>query len=332
MIQTLKRMSEKKYYIGMDLGGTNIKASLYTADFKQIDEMRAPTEAKMGSGIVLDRMKETIGSLLVNNNLVPEEVLCMGMGIPGLMDREKGISFFSPNFQDWENVPIVEWFQNEFGIPTYIDNDARVNLYGEWYFGAGKGKNNVFLLTLGTGLGAAVIIDGHVLYGATGNVGEIGHMNMYREGRPCRCGSSGCLGRYVSALGLVNTVKEKIRGGETSILAEWTKGNLENITASMISEAYDLNDWTAVAAMHETGEILGFGLVNVMNLYNPEIIIIGGGMSAAGERLLKRARTIVNERAIRISCEACKIVTASLGDSAGMLGAAVYASTRHRLV
>ena len=140
MIQTLKRMSEKKYYIGMDLGGTNIKASLYTADFKQIDEMRTPTEAKMGSGIVLDRMKKTIGSLLVNNNVAPEEVLCMGMGIPGLMDREKGISFFSPNFQDWENVPIVEWFQNEFGIPTYIDNDARVNLYGEWYFGAGKGK------------------------------------------------------------------------------------------------------------------------------------------------------------------------------------------------
>lgn len=219
------------------------------------------------------------------------------------------------------------------GIPVFIDNDVRVNLYGECYFGAGKGKKNVVLLTLGTGLGAGVMIDGHILYGATGSMGEIGHMNMYREGRPCRCKSSGCLGRYVSALGLLRTVKEKIEAKEKTVLTDWVK-DPEEITAEMVSRAFDEGDQLAREAMEETGEILGFGLVNVINLYNPECVIIGGGMSAAGERLLSKAREVVDTHALEISRKACTIVTASLGDASGMLGAAKAASikTENRMV
>ena len=257
----------------------------------------------------------------------------MGMGVPGLLDIEKGISLFSPNFPQWENVPIAGWFKERLGIPVFIDNDVRVNLYGECYFGAGKGKKNVVLLTLGTGLGAGVMIDGHILYGATGSMGEIGHMNMYREGRPCRCKSSGCLGRYVSALGLLRTVKEKIEAKEKTVLTDWVK-DPEEITAEMVSRAFDEGDQLAREAMEETGEILGFGLVNVINLYNPECVIIGGGMSAAGERLLSKAREVVDTHALEISRKACTIVTASLGDASGMLGAAKAASikTENRLV
>lgn len=318
----------KEYYVGMDLGGTNIKASLYTTEFEKVGENRTVTEAGRGSDVVLQRMLDNVQGLLVKADVALDEVGCMGIGVPGLLDVEQGISIFSPNFTDWEDVPVVRWFEERLGIPTYIDNDVRVNLYGEWHFGAGRGKRNVVLLTLGTGLGSGVMIDGHVLYGATGSVGEIGHMNMYRNGRPCRCGSSGCLGRYVSALGLLRTVKEKLDGGGQSILLDWTKHDVEKITAKMISDAYDLNDKVAREALYETGEILGFGLVNVINLYNPEIIIIGGGMSAAGERLLARTREVVQERALKLSRSACEIVTASLGDSAGMLGAAVYASKK----
>lgn len=316
----------KKYYIGIDLGGTNIKTAIFTDTFSKIDEIRTTTEAEKGSDFVLEKMLKQILSLLDRCQISTEEISCLGIGVPGLMDRRAGISVFSPNFTDWENVPVSAWFENKLQLKTLIDNDVRVNLYGEWYFGAGKGKQNLVLLTLGTGLGSGVVIDGHVLYGATDSVGEIGHMNIYRTGRPCRCGSSGCLGRYVSALGLIRTVREKIESGAPSLLNDWTQCHLERLTAEMISNAYDQNDSVAQEAMRETGEILGFGLTNLINLYNPEMIIIGGGMASAGERLLASARTVVRQHALQLSQNACEIVTASLGDSAGMLGAAVYAS------
>lgn len=318
----------RKYIMGMDLGGTNIKTSLFTKDFSPVAEQRTPTMVHLGAEGVLERMEENIRDLLLKAGTSLREVEVMGIGVPGLLDIENGISLFSPNFPKWENVPIVHWFRKRLGIPVFIDNDVRVNLYGECFFGAGKGKKNVVLLTLGTGLGAGVMIDGHILYGATGSMGEIGHMNMYREGRPCRCKSSGCLGRYVSALGLLRTVKEKIEAKEETILTAWTH-DPEEITAKMVSRAFDAGDTLAREAMEETGEILGYGLVNVINLYNPECIIIGGGMSAAGERLLSKAREIVDTHALEISRKACTIVTAQLGDASGMLGVAKAAAIKN---
>lgn len=314
-----------KYYIGIDLGGTNMKGSIFNENMNAICEQRLSTEADKGSEHVLNRMNNLIGSMLNYRSLKNENIACVGIGVPGLLNINEGISMFSPNFSDWENVPVVSWFEERLKVPIFIDNDVRVNLYGEWYFGAGKGSKNVVLLTLGTGLGSGIVMDGHVLYGATGSAGEIGHMNMYREGRPCKCGSSGCLGRYVSALGILRTLRGKIESGHNSIITDWVKGNLSKITAKMVSEAYDLGDQIAIETLHETGEILGFGLVNVINLYNPEIIIIGGGMSAAGERLLKMTRKTINSHALKIPNEKCTITTAQLGDTAGMVGAAIYA-------
>lgn len=317
-----------KYYIGIDLGGTNIKGSIFNKNMNVIYEQRLSTEADKGSEHVLNRIYNLIGTMLNNTRLKNENIACVGIGVPGLLNINEGISMFSPNFSDWENVPIVRWFDERLNVPIFIDNDVRVNLYGEWYFGAGKGSKNVVLLTLGTGLGSGIVMDGHVLYGVTGSAGEIGHMNMYRDGRPCKCGSSGCLGRYVSALGMLATLRRKIESGHNSIISEWANGNLSEITARMVSQAYDLGDKVAIETLHETGEILGFGLVNVINLYNPEIIIIGGGMSAAGERLLKMTRKTINSHALKIPNEKCTVTTALLGDTAGMVGAAIYAKQK----
>jgi glucokinase len=317
------------YYIGVDLGGTNIKTSVFNDDFKKVAEMRMATRVQLGSERVLKRMLTSIIDLLSQAHLQRKQIQAIGIGVPGLLDVERGISRFSPNFPSWHEVPVADWFQKQLHIPTFIDNDVRVNLYGEWYFGAGKGKKNIVLLTLGTGLGAGIVIDGRVLYGATGSAGEIGHMNMYRSGgRPCRCGSSGCLGRYVSALGMLRTFKEKLQAGEKSVITEWVNHDPQKITAQMISVAYDQDDPAAVRTMNETGELLGYGLVNIINLYNPELIIIGGGMSAAGDRLLEPARAVVADHALEISRQACSIRVAKLGDAAGMLGAAIYAKER----
>ncbi len=316
------------YYIGCDLGGTNIKTAVFDGSFRKIGEKRTPTQVAFGSEHVLARIYENISELLSETGLSVQDIRCMGMGVPGILDIANGISRFSPNFPKWEEVPIVARMENHLGIPTCIDNDARVNLYGEWKFGAGKNRKNVLMITLGTGLGGAAVVDGRVIYGATGSAGEIGHINMFREGRPCRCGSSGCLGRYVSALGILRTFREKVEQGRHSIICEWVEDDLDAVTADMLSRAYDEGDPVAAETMQETGELLGYGLCAVFSLYNPEIIIVGGGMSNMGDRLLQYTKDVLDSHALRIPYGACTIVTAVLGDAAGMLGAAVCAKER----
>lgn len=318
----------KSYRIGIDLGGTNIKAGIYDTGFAAVAEVSIPTEAVKGPAHVLDRIRHAVQLLTDRNGISIHDVYCMGLGIPGLLDPEEGLSIFSPNFPGWENVHIVNEMKAYYDFPVYIDNDVRVNLYGEWQHGAGRNYNNLVLLTLGTGLGSGIIHDGKVFYGTTFSAGEIGHMNMFRDGRPCRCGSSGCLGRYVSAVGMVNTLIEKLNEGRTSVIQAWSKGDNTLITALMISEAYDCGDALAIQVMDETGTLLGFGLANVINLLNPERIIVGGGMAAAGDRLLGTVRDTVDKHALKLSGSKCSIVQAELGSRAGTLGAAVYAYNR----
>lgn len=318
----------KQFTIGIDLGGTNIKAAIFNSDFKAVIEKSIPTEAAMGPKHVLDKIAKIIMDMIDTTKLSISDIKCMGMGIPGLLDPSEGVSIFSPNFPNWQDIHVVNHMKTFFDFPIFIDNDVRVNLYGEWRYGSGIGYQNVVLITLGTGLGSGIINDGKVIYGKTSSAGEIGHMNMYREGRPCKCGSSGCLGRYVSAVGMVNTLIEKLNNGQRSIIQDWVGADLSTISAKMISEAYDLGDDVAIEVMHETGRILGFGLSNVINLLNPEVIIVGGGMSAAGDRLLNTVRETIANHALKLSSQACKIQQAQLGEKAGMIGAATYANER----
>ena len=289
-------------YIGLDLGGTNIKISVFDDFFHKLGEKRTLTEVRFGSEHVLNRIYDAILALLDELHLTCQDITCMGIGVPGILDIKNGISRFSPNFPKWE-------CQSLWGMEIR----RRQN------------RNNVLMITLGTGLGGAVVIDGRVIYGATGSAGEIGHINMFREGRECRCGSSGCLGRYVSALGILRTFREKVQLGQHSIICDWVNNDLDKVTADMLSRAYDDGDAVAIETMRETGELLGYGLCAVFSLYNPEIIIVGGGMSRMGDRLLQYTREILDTHALRIPYGCCTIVTAVLGDAAGMLGAAVYA-------
>lgn len=318
----------KRYIIGVDLGGTNIKAGIYDLEFVAVKELSIPTEAAEGPSHVLGRIREAVRLITDEENIPLEMVEGMGIGVPGLLEPVAGISFFSPNFPGWENVHVINEMKQHYDFPIFIDNDVRVNLYGEWLQGAGRGYNNLVLITLGTGLGSGVVNDGKVMYGTSYSAGEIGHMNMYRSGRPCKCGSSGCLGRYVSAIGMVNTFKEKLNEGRTSMIQTWTNHQEDQITALMISEAYELGDDLAIEVMQETGTILGFGLANVVNILNPELIIVGGGMAAAGDKLLSPVRETVNQHALKLSGGKCRIVQAELGSRSGTIGAASYAYSK----
>ena len=170
----------REYIIGIDLGGTNIKSSIFTLEFQKIHERSDPTEAVKGPFHVLNRIVHIIQEMLSSEGIESASILCMGMGIPGLLDPEQGLSIFSPNFPDWENIHVVNYMKKHFEFPVYIDNDVRVNLYGEWQFGAGIDYKNLILITLGTGLGSGIVNEGKVMYGTTSSAGDIGHMNMYR--------------------------------------------------------------------------------------------------------------------------------------------------------
>ena len=319
----------KNYLVGIDLGGTNIKAGIYNSgDLEEIIEISLPTEAGLGPHHVMSRIREAVRILTTQTNISLIDIKGMGIGIPGLLDPMEGLSIFSPNFPGWEHIHIINEMKDYYDFPIFIDNDVRVNLYGEWLHGAGRGYNNIVLITLGTGLGSGIVNDGKVLYGTTYSAGEIGHMNMYRQGRPCKCGSSGCLGRYVSAVGMVNTLKERLLEGRTSLIQKWVQNDYNAITALMISEAYDVGDALAIEVMHETGSLLGFGLSNVINMFNPEVIIVGGGMAAAGDKLLNTVRETVSNHALKLSSSKCRIVQAELGSRAGTLGAASLAHSR----
>src|SRR5690606_8635384 len=177
--------------------------------------------------------------------------------ITGFMDPQEGMSFHSPNFPNWRNIHVVNIMKETFDFPVYIDNDVRVNLYGEWWFGAGVGYKHLMLITLGTGLGSGVVSDGKVIYGTTASAGELGHLNMYADGPPCGCGNNGCLETYASATGIANTMKRELAAGRSSIIDKWTEGDHSLITAKMISEAYDAGDELAIEVLRYTGEILG---------------------------------------------------------------------------
>ncbi|GAA2972964.1 ROK family protein [Lentilactobacillus parakefiri] len=312
------------YYQGVDLGGTNIKAGLFDEDFTMVKKLHMPTHEEKGPTVVLNRIWTACQQLMADAEITSDDIVAAGFGIPGQMDVEKGISIFSPNFTDWKDVSVVQWLQDKLGQPVFIDNDVRVNLYGEMAFGAGRGHRNVALVTIGTGLGVAVLINGEVLYGASNSVGEIGHMNMYRHGRPCACGSTGCLGRYVSARGIVKTMQEKLADGKSSIVGDWMAQG-QKLTTKLISEAVAKGDLTAIEVFKETGELLGFCLGNVINLYNPDTLILGGGVSVAGEPLFKYTRETLAHHSLPVAREACEMTMAQLGDEAGMVGAAVYA-------
>ncbi|GAX03832.1 glucokinase [Secundilactobacillus pentosiphilus] len=313
-------------YIGIDLGGTNIKIGLLNENLSVQSKLKVPTESETNSQTVMANIIAGAKKLLVQTQTRTEQIKAIGIGVPGQMDIKKGLSIFSPNFANWGNVPVVDQLETEFHIPTYMDNDVRVNLYGEWQMGAGKGKQDVLMVTLGTGLGAAMVSNGQMMYGKSNSAVELGHLNMYRHGRPCACGSSGCLGRYVSARGMVKTVQEHLAAGETSIMTDWTDDDETKLTAQMVSEAYDQQDRLAQKVMQETGEILGYGLSSAINLFNPERIIIGGGVAEAGERLLGPTQAVIAGHALKVARKVCDIVPAQLGPWAGMIGAGVYAN------
>ena len=245
----------------------------------------------------------------------------VGIGSPGPLDRASGVVVETPNL-GWQNFPLRKLISEAVDLPAWLDNDANCAAYGEWWLGAGKGTRCLVVVTIGTGIGGGVVLDGALYHGVSDAAGEIGHMTIQFNGRKCACGNYGCLEAYASGPNIAARDIDGIEAVADSNLVELVGGEFGRFTAATVFDGAAAGDPYANEVSAETAKILGAGLANVINIFNPDAIVITGGVTRAGEHLLKPLRAAVRQRAFRSASEACRIVTGGLPESAGMVGAA----------
>ena len=312
-------MTKKR--IGIDVGGTNVKVALVTDEGQIIYSDSVPTRAEMGYEYTVNNIKQAIYDLMKETNTQATDIEGIGFGFPGQVDYKTGVVKLLPNIPGWVNVPIAQIMEDEFHIPTRIDNDARCAALGELFAGAGKGCENIVCVTVGTGVGSGIIINGKVVRGASNAAGEIGHIKLQmKDGLICGCGDTGCMEAYVSAPSIVAMAEDYIKGGKSTKYREMAN---PEISAYIVAEAAKAGDKVAQRIFKIMGEYLGIGLSSVVNLLNPERIIIGGGVADAGDIFLNPVRETIKSRAMEISGNAVEIVPAQLGNRAGVIGASL---------
>ena len=316
-------------YIGIDLGGTNVKTAVVSREGDVMGKDSRPTDAEKGLEAVLAKMAEGVDAALEAANLLRSGVAAMGIGAPGPMNWQTGVVFAPPNLPGWKDVPLAKLMRERLNIPAYVDNDANVACYGEFWLGVGKNVESMVLLTLGTGVGGGIVVLGQLLRGPDGTAAEIGHLCVRRDGRQCNCGAKGCLEQYASVSGMLRTAKKRIQqGGLDTVLTQMCGGDLDKLTGKMISDAVEQGDTFARWVMEETGRWLGIGIGSLINLLNPEMVVLAGGMINAGDVLFAPVRETARAQCFDVPGKRAEIVPAGLGGDAGVIGAAGCALVR----
>lgn len=309
--------------IGIDVGGTNVKIALVDGEGKIIYSNSVPTYAQMGYEYTVNNIKQAIRDLMKETNTDAKEIEGIGFDFPGQVDYKTGVVKLAPNIPGWVNVPIAQMIEEEFNIPTRIDNDVRCAALGELKLGAGKGCENFVCITVGTGIGSGLVINGQLVRGAANAAGEIGHIKLQMNGGPiCGCGDTGCLEAFASGPSIVAMAQEYLKGGKSTKFREMAGADGE-ITPYIVAKAAEAGDPVAKRIFEIVGTYIGMGLVSVINLLNPEKVIIGGGVAAAGDLLLDPIRKTIKERAMVVAGNSVEIVPAELGNSAGVIGASM---------
>ena len=311
----------KKYRIGVDIGGTNIKIALVDREGKIVYSNTTPTRAEMGYEFTINNIKQAIKDLMKETNEDKNSIEAIGFGFPGQIDYVEGKVLILPNLPGWVNVPFRKIMEDEFNIPTYLDNDVRCAALGELNYGAGVGAKNLVCITVGTGIGSGIILNGKLVRGASNVAGEIGHIKMTMgDGPLCGCGDYGCFEAYASGPNIVAMAKEYLKGGKSAKFKELAT---EELSPYVVAQAALQGDVVAIQIFKKMGKIIGLGLTSVINLLNPEKIIIGGGVADAGDILFDPIKDTVARRAMPIQREAVEIVHAKLGNTAGVIGASL---------
>lgn len=317
--------TREKFIVGIDLGGTNIAAGAMPIDgTREIGMRMIPTLAVDGAIAVVDRIaaviEDVIADAMTETGAERSDFLGVGIGSPGPLDRARGVVIVTPNL-GWRDFPLRDEVARRVNLPATLDNDANCATLGEWWCGAAKGGRNVVGLTIGTGIGGGLILDGKLYHGASDAAGEIGHTTIDSTGRRCKCGNYGCLEAYTSGPAIAERAREVLEGDDDSLLLTMVDGDVSRITAQTVFDASKRGDRLALDVVRDTAHFLGVGISNLINIFNPDIFVIAGGVTQAGDLLFDPLRAEVRRRAFRPAVEACKIVPGALPLSAGVVGA-----------
>ncbi len=310
--------SQPRYHVGLDVGGTTMKAGVVDDAGLPLSAVSLPTEAHRGPEAGLDRMAEAIRRATAAAGLTLDQVASVGVAPAGLLDLAAGVLLESTNMPSWRDVPVRDQIAARFGKPTALQNDANAAALGEAWAGAGKGASSMVLFTLGTGVGGGIVLDGKVVEGRHSHAAELGHVMLQTTGgRPCACGRTGCLEAYASATAVVKRATEALAAGAPSALR-----GAGGLTARDVFDAAARGDELAGRIVEETAYYLAVGSVNVMHTLNPQMVVFGGGMIAAGEEFLARIRCHVRALAFPVPAARTEVCYAQLGGDAGFIGAA----------
>lgn len=309
----------KNYVVGVDLGGTKISTALSDLEGKIINQTTIPTDAHEGEVPVLNRIINSIEKVVNDSAVSYEDIKGIGIGSPGPLDAKQGIIITTPNLP-FKNFNLVKPISEKFGVPVFLDNDANVAAIGEFMFGAGKGAENIVFFTVSTGVGGGAILNGKVYRGHTSNALEIGHMTVAPHGPRCNCGNVGCVEATSSGTAIAKRAHEALLTKVETSLRKY-----ENVTSYEVFVEAAAGDPVAKDIIDDAMNYLGIAVANAVSIFDPEYVIIGGGVSKAGDVVFDTVRKVVNKRCFKSMAESVKIVPAGLGTDAGLIGAVALA-------
>ena len=322
--------SGQKFTIGVDVGGTNIRSGLVGARGRVYHRDKRSTPRGGDAQEIIAAILASIGAMLSKPKVTRRRVSGIGVAAPGPLNTKTGVIINPPNLPSWRDLPLKRILEKELRMPVEIDNDANAAAVGEHWIGAGKGADSMIMMTLGTGVGGGLIIGGKLWHGASDVAGEIGHTTINPEGMRCACGNKGCLEVYVSATGIAERMRSVLDRGGSSLVVEMLNGNRSKLTSELIYEAAEEGDLLSRLTLEDTGVLLGIGVANLINIFNPELVVVGGGVTRAGKLIFDPMKAEANKRSFQTAANAVKIVPGELGDDAGIIGAARIVMMRKR--
>lgn len=318
----LLKLNPKAYYVvGVDLGTLNTIAVVVDLEGKIMERVEHPTNSERSKDKVIERLKAVIHEVITASNINIQKIAGIGLAVPGLVDSKKGIMLITPNF-GWRNTPIGEILEKEFHTPIFIDNNNNVMALGEAEFGIAQGVRNFVCINVGMGIGSGIVINGELYRGETESTGEIGHTTVDYNGPKCSCGNYGCLEVMAAAPAIAKRAVKAVKEGKKTLISELVNSNLDEISAAIVAEAANKGDKLAQEIIEKTGEYLGTGIANIINLFNPQMVIIGGGVAQAGDLIFNPLKKTMEKRAFPVPAKVAKIVASSLGRDCTVIGAA----------
>lgn len=311
-----------KQIIGIDVGGTSVKIGLLSYEGQIMEKWEIPTNTENNGAVISDDVWRSISDKLKKLNIGVESIMGIGVGAPGFIDGDTGFIYEAVNI-GWKNYAFADDLKSRSGLPVFVENDANIAAVGENWLGAGKNAKNMIAITLGTGVGGGIIVNGEILSGENGMAGEIGHITIDPDGYQCNCGKKGCLETIVSATGIVRQAMEKIEKNEQGmLLSQYEKYG--KVTAKDVFEFAEKGDAASKEIVRNTADILGSFIANMGVIVNPKKVLIGGGVSQAGKQFLTQIEEAFQKHALPRVLEACQLGIAELGNDAGIIGGAFH--------